>query len=99
MTPQCQGGCGKTVTEAGKWCSSCWVSEPDRECLTILEIPGFQFGSDPKPTEPVAESIEENILRQAYRLRFGTSAERADALETLAHLINVVQHSNFTNKT
>lgn len=52
----------------------------------------------PEAAEPVksGNQIREEILRAAFVLRFGTQTEQADATETLAHLINVVQHSTLT---
>ena len=52
------------------------------------------FCSSCWPMEPKSiEQIHEEVLRAAYVLRFGNTSEREAALETLSHLLFVLQHS------
>lgn len=85
--PYCAGACGSRVSSPGLWCWACWVSV-DSSSKTDL--------SDPICQMPVPESLEAQIIRHAHRLL--NEAERADAIETLAHLIQVVQHQSLTNE-
>ena len=52
--------------------------------------------SDPRRPAPVKESkqIRTEIWEAAFRLRYGQDDERAEALETLSHLVTVLQHIN-----
>lgn len=79
--PRCIGGCRKVVLASGMVCSSC-LNKKARQ-------------SDPLRPEPVKDShqIREEILRNAYILKFGTEAQQDAALETLSHLTFVLKHS------
>jgi len=76
----CMGGCGRPVTHEGKWCAECWFPpEPVSTFRESSSRSGLQ--------------IREEILRAAFVLRFGTTTEQAEALETLSHNVTVLHHS------
>ncbi len=51
--------------------------------------------SDPRRPEPVKDSdqIRDEIREAAFRLRYGQDDERAEALETLSHLVAVLRNN------
>lgn len=68
--PLCSGGCGRPVTDHGKWCSSCWIENPLNLELDPKPVPLDQMKDvamawsgpieDPKP-----ETAEERTARYA----------------------------------
>lgn len=89
MTARCQGGCGNAVTEAGKWCSSCWPIEVSSKHVDQ---------SDPiRPTHDL-QSLRFQIAAAGFKVGFGRESERAEALDKLIHLAHVLEHETKTNK-
>lgn len=80
--PRCIGRCGKVVTSAGMICPSCWNEEARKR--------------DPRRPEPVKDSqqIRLELVVAAGSLAFGPESGKAAALETLSHLVTVLQHIN-----
>lgn len=90
MTALCEGKCGKTVTEAGKWCSGCWV-------------PGYVLPEPIAETDPIRptqdlQSIRFEIHSASFNLCFGREAQKAEALERLSHLVHVLQQEQHLTK-
>lgn len=82
---RCAGRCGTPVRDADTWCFGCWA-----------DFANSRAESAPVQPEPVKDShqIREEILRNAYILKFGTEVQQIAALETLSHLVTVIQHIN-----
>ena len=80
MSIHCSGlSCSNKVQSAGQFCSSC-------------DVP------DPMPPTHMAESKTDHQLRMelwqaAYKLALGPIKGRTDALETISHLVTVLQHT------
>lgn len=95
MTAKCAGACGKTVTDAGKWCPECFFAEkvgPEPEGLLKLAQ------SDPiRPTHDL-QSLRFQIAAAGFKLAFGRESERAEALDKLIHLVHVLEHETHINK-
>lgn len=90
MIALCEGKCGKTVTEAGKWCPSCFFDEP---------APAFfKEPSVPIRTSQDLQSIRFEIHSASFHLCFGKESERGPALDKLISLVHVLQQETHINK-
>ena len=93
MTANCEGKCGRTVEDEGKWCFVCWAN------WCTNESPSPMSKSDPNTIPPASDfGLRMEIHNASFRLCFGTKAERPEVIAKLAHLINVLQTETHLNQ-
>lgn len=86
-TYPCSGACGLKLDKPDSWCLSCSPKE------------------DPIRPAAKAESglterqIRMQIWQASYKLALGSIKERPAALDTISHLVTVLQHMNQTKET
>lgn len=95
QTFACSGlSCHNRVSESGQFCGSaeCWPAiTPPEDLLGTsdpIPLPVMSKSALKRTMHNKDESLQAQILKNAWKLNFGTAEEQSEALTTVIHLAN-----------